>query len=100
MEKILKKLADRLNGLDEASLISLWDKYYEKVQKFTPSRQWEEDILILSLIQSVRWKNQLFNHCLTLQTLEKPANNKESVRPASRDKVRKSAKVLNFRSRE
>lgn len=100
MENLLKKLADRLNSLDEASLISLWDKYYEKVQKFTPSREWEEDILILSLIQSVRWKNQLFNHCLVLHNQEKPVKDDESVRPAVRDKVRKSGKVLNFRPGE
>jgi hypothetical protein len=100
MENILKKLADQLNSLDEASLISLWDKYYEKVQKFTPSREWEEDILILSLIQSVRWKNQLFNHCLVTQNQEKPVEEDKSVRPVNRSKVRKSGKVLDFRPRE
>ncbi len=100
MEKVLKKLADQLNSLDEASLISLWDKYYEKVQKFTPSREWEEDIIILSLIQSIRWKNQLFNHCLAHHAHEKPPENKESIRPAGRNKVRKSSKVLDFRPRE
>lgn len=100
MENVLKKLADQLNSLDEASLISLWDKYYEKVQKFTPSREWEEDILILSLIQSVRWKNQLFNHCLALQNQEKPVKEDESVRPARRDKAGKTGKVLDFRPRE
>ncbi len=100
MEKVLKKLADRLNSLDEASLISLWDKYYEKVQQFTPSREWEEDILILSLIQSVRWKNQLFNHCMANQTQERPGEDKTSVRPEVGNKVKKSAKVLNFRPRE
>jgi len=100
MEKVLKKLADQLNSLDEASLISLWDKYYEKVQKFTPSREWEEDVLILSLIQSIRWKNQLFNHCLALQVQEKPREEKKSIGPEVGNKVKKSAKVLNFRPRE
>ncbi|MFP4084472.1 MAG: hypothetical protein ACLFP9_06225 [Desulfonatronovibrio sp.] len=100
MEKVLKKLADQLNSLDEASLINLWDKYYERVQKFTPSREWEEDILILSLIQSVRWKNQLFNHCMAHQTQDKPGEESPSIRPATGDKVKKSAKVLDFRPRE
>ena len=100
MEKILKKLADQLNTLDEASLISLWDRYYDKVQKFTPSREWEEDILILSLIQSVRWKNQLFNHCLARQNQEQDRKKEQLVRPVARDKVGKPAKVLDFRPRE
>lgn len=100
MEKVLKKLADQLNSLDEASLISLWDKYYQKVQKFTPSREWEEDVLILSLIQSIRWKNQLFNHCLAHQVQEKPGEEKKSMGSEVGNKVKKSAKVLNFRPRE
>lgn len=101
MEKILKKLADQLNTLDEASLINLWDKYYAKVQSFTPSREWEEDVLILSLIQSVRWKNQLFNHCMHNQTLQEPEEKDISnSRPPNGDRSKKSAKVLSFRPRE
>ncbi|EFI34541.1 conserved hypothetical protein [Desulfonatronospira thiodismutans ASO3-1] len=102
MEKVLKKLADELNSLDEASLISLWDKYYERVQNFSPSREWEEDILILSMIQSVRWKNQLFNQCLSQQSgiPSKHEEKKDSLRPVRRDKVKKSAKVLSFKPRE
>jgi len=102
MEKVLKKLADELNSLDEASLISLWDKYYERVQSFTPSREWEEDILILSMIQSVRWKNQLFNQYLSRQseTTSQQEEKKSSLRPVRRDKVKKSAKVLSFKPRE
>ncbi len=111
MERKLKKIADELNSLDEASLIDLWDKYYEKVCSFTPSREWEEDILILSLIQSVRWKNQLFNHCLAnhsmgldnhppQQTRKVEEDNQPSVRPVRRNKPKKSAKVLSFRPRQ
>ncbi|WP_028573751.1 hypothetical protein [Desulfonatronovibrio hydrogenovorans] len=99
MEKILKKMAEQLGSLDEASLINLWDKYYEKVQKFTPSKKWEEDILVLSLIQSVRWKNQLFNHCLARQSQQEKPEEEKSVRPVVRDKTKKSAKVLDFRPR-
>ncbi|WP_291319678.1 hypothetical protein [Desulfonatronospira sp.] len=102
MEKVLKKLADELNSLDEASLISLWDKYYQRVQNFTPSREWEEDILILSMIQSVRWKNQLFNQCLSRQsaTPSQREDKKDLLRPVRRDKVKKSAKVLSFKPRQ
>jgi len=100
MEKVLKKLADELNNLDEASLISLWDKYYERVQSFTPSRQWEEDILILSMIQAVRWKNQLFNQCMSEHPQEKSQDKKSLLRPVRRNKIKKTAKVLSFRPRE
>ena len=61
MEKLLLKMARQLNGLDEASLMSLWDKYSALVQRFEPSKRWEEQVLVFSFIQSMRWKNQLFN---------------------------------------
>ena len=61
MEKFLLKMARQLNGLDEASLMSLWDKYSALVQRFEPSKRWEEQVLVFSFIQSMRWKNQLFN---------------------------------------
>jgi uncharacterized GH25 family protein len=62
MDKVLRKLAETLNSLDEASLMSLREDYYQRVKEFSPSQTWEEDTLILSMIQAVRWKNQLFNH--------------------------------------
>ncbi|WP_290919181.1 hypothetical protein [Halodesulfovibrio sp.] len=62
MERALRKLAAQLNGYDEASLMDLWEKYATKTESFEPSREWEESALIFSLIQAVRWKNQLFNH--------------------------------------
>ncbi len=61
MEKMLQRIASQLAAYDEASLLSLWDKYRREVETFQPTRQWEESVLILCLLQSVRWKNQLFN---------------------------------------
>ena len=61
MEKMLQRIASQLAEYDEASLLSLWDKYHREVQTFQPTRQWEESVLILCLLQAVRWKNQLFN---------------------------------------
>ena len=61
MEKVLLKLARQLNNYDEASLLGLWERYAEQVKRFEPSKRWEEAVLILSMIQAVRFKNQLFN---------------------------------------
>ena len=60
MEQLLLKLARQLDAMDEASLMSLWDKYAQTVQRFEPSERWQEAVLVLSFIQAKRWKNQLF----------------------------------------
>ena len=62
MEKALEKLARQLAAFDEASLMALWDKYARTVGAFEPSKRWEEAVIIFGLIQSVRFKNQLFNY--------------------------------------
>ncbi len=61
MEKMLLKMARQLNAMDEASLMALWNKYLQRVQDFDGSQEWEEATIVLSLIQAVRAKNQLFN---------------------------------------
>ena len=61
MEKLLLRLARQLDGIDEASLMSLWSKYATTVNRFEPTKQWEEAALVFSLIQAKHWKNQLFN---------------------------------------
>ncbi|MDR2054282.1 MAG: hypothetical protein LBQ10_00190 [Desulfovibrio sp.] len=68
MEKLLSRLAHQLDALDEASLMSLWSKYATIVERFEPTKHWEEAALIFSMIQAKRWKNQLFNHYWALQT--------------------------------
>lgn len=57
-------MAQQLNAYDEASMTALWEKYATIVEKFEPSKRWEEAALIFSLIQAVRMKNQLFNQNL------------------------------------
>jgi hypothetical protein len=66
MQRILEKMAQKLNEYDEASLMQLWQHYAAAVQAFEPSRRWEEAALALCLIQAVHWKNQLFNYNLAL----------------------------------
>ena len=62
LERALVKLARQINAYDESSLMSLWEKYAEKVRRFEPTRRWEESALVFSLIQGMRLKNQLFNY--------------------------------------
>ncbi len=62
MEKALLKIARQINAFDEASLMSMWEKYAERVQNFEPTKRWEESVIIFNLIQSTRLKNQLFNY--------------------------------------
>lgn len=80
MEKLLLRLAQQLNSIDEASLMSLWSKYATLTGRFEPTRAWEEAALIFSLIQAKRWKNQLFNYNWARQS--SPFNKGESPPPA------------------
>lgn len=67
MEQLLVKIARQLDALDEASLMSLWEKYANIVTQFEPTKRWEEATLIFSLIQAKRMKNQLFNYNWAIQ---------------------------------
>ena len=79
MEHLLQKLASQLDAMDEASLMSLWDKYAAIVSRFEPSRRWEEAVLIFGLIQAKHWKNQLLNHQLVASS--KPSAVRPSEQP-------------------
>lgn len=62
MDKALRKLARQLDVYDEASLTAMWDKLAEEVENFEPTKEWEETVLMLGMVQALRWKNQLFNY--------------------------------------
>lgn len=64
MQRVLEKMAKKLNEYDEASLMQLWQRYAAQVHEFEPTKRWEEAVLGLCLIQAVHWKNQLFNYHL------------------------------------
>ncbi|MDR2051583.1 MAG: hypothetical protein LBQ63_07435 [Deltaproteobacteria bacterium] len=66
MERILLKLARQLNRCDESSVMELWNVYAGKVARFKPMPGWEEDVLVFCMIQSLHWKNQLFNAEMSL----------------------------------
>ena len=100
MEKVLIKLADQLAAFDEASLTSLWDKYESMAREFQPTKKWEQAVMILGLIQVVRWKNHLFNHEWAVQQKPKKDLDPPALPLPMSGKKRseaKPAKVLPFR---
>ena len=83
MERVLDKMAKQLNAYDEASLMHIWHKYAVRAQEFEPSKQWEEAVIALCLIQAVRWKNQLFNYNLANESnMASPPEKPSPVMPA------------------
>ena len=82
MEKLLLKLAQQLDAIDEASLMELWTKYATLTERFEPTRRWEENALVFSLIQAKHWKNQLFNYMFA-----------KTSRPQAKDDIQRN---LNF----
>jgi hypothetical protein len=110
VEKVLVKLAKQLNNYDEASLTSLWERYADQVKRFEPSKRWEEAVLILSMIQAIRFKNQLFN--LNWSEGRTPGESPppkaiiEAVphlpasAPQHQAKPKTKGKVLNFKAKE
>lgn len=82
MEKLLQKLAEQLDAIDEESLMTLWNKYAELTYKFEPTKRWENAALILCLIQAKHMKNRLFNHHWALRSRSHEAG-REEPRPAA-----------------
>lgn len=107
MEKALRKLAQKLMAYDQDSLVSLWEKNAEIVQQYEPTKRWEEAVVMLGLIQTICWKNQLFNyHWKELATPEDgevpPAPSIESPFASKSGGAAggKRGKLLRFRPRE
>ncbi len=108
MEDLLKRMAKQLDGLDEASLNNLREKYVKIVNDFEPTERWQEATLILSFIQAKIWKNQLFNYHWAARTklqgrkgsmepifsldLKKPEKNNTEKKPAKRISFKPSTK--------
>lgn len=105
MEHLLLKMAHQLDGLDEASLMALWDKYAALVSRFEPTKRWEEAALVFCLIQAKHWKNQLFNQSWSAQV--RPVSQEESShpvftleqKPKEPERTGQRATVLAFRPR-
>lgn len=61
MDATLNRIAEKILGLDEASLTSLWKKYKLRMEQFDTGKEWEKSVIIFFIINSVRAKNQIFN---------------------------------------
>ena len=67
LESALDRLAERILGLDEASLSSLLEKYKDRMEHFEPTKEWERAVIIFFIINAVRAKNHIFNEQLLRQ---------------------------------
>ena len=74
LESTLDKMAEKILGLDEASLAGLWEKYKARMEQFDTSKEWEKSVIVFFIINSVRAKNHIFNEkILTMKkNQEKP----------------------------
>lgn len=74
LESTLDKMAEKILGLDEASLSSLLEKYKIRMEQFDTSKEWEKSVIIFFIINSVRAKNHIFNEKILMmqKTQEKP----------------------------
>jgi len=84
IEATLNKLAEHILGLDEASLVSLWQKYKAQTENFEISREWEKAIIIFFIINAVRAKNQMFNEDILKR--QQPQNEPEQAPKQPRGK--------------
>lgn len=79
IEKALDKLAEKILGLDEATLASLWEKYKTRMDSFDRSKEWEKSVIIFFIINAVRAKNHIFNeHIINEEQTDKKIGNKSS----------------------
>lgn len=76
IESTLDNIAEKILGLDEASLSSLCEKYRMRMEHFETSKEWEKSVIVFFIINAVRMKNQIFN-----EQLFSTQNKKECEKP-------------------
>lgn len=81
IENTLDKLAEKILGINEASLAALWDKYKTRMDSFDRTKEWEKSVIIFFIINAVRAKNHIFNeHVMKEEHSEKKADKKVTRR--------------------
>jgi hypothetical protein len=89
IEATLNKLAEHILGLDEASLVSLWEKYKARTENFEISREWEKAVIIFFIINAVRAKNQMFNEQIQKRQQPQPEPGQAAGRPRGKPDLRR-----------
>jgi len=89
IEATLNKLAGHILGMDEASLVSLWEKYKTRTENFEISREWEEAVIIFFIINAVRAKNQMFNEQIQKRNQPQPEPGQAPRRPRGKPDLRR-----------
>ena len=79
MDKALDRLAEQILSFDEASLVSLREKYRLRIEHFDGTKDWERAVIIFCIINAVSMKNTLFN-----ENVVKRQKEKEKAKPASK----------------
>lgn len=70
LEHSLDRIAEKILGLDEASMSGLWEKYKKRMEQFDTSREWEKSVIIFFIINAVRTKNHIFNNQILKKHIE------------------------------
>ena len=83
LEQTLNKIAEQILGFDEASLVSLWDRYRQRMEKVEISRDWERSVIVFFIINAVRAKNQIFNEAILSLQNKEPASPTRPQKPKS-----------------
>ncbi len=78
MERALEKIAEQILSFDEASLVSLREKYRLKIEHFDGTRDWEKAVITFCIINAVSMKNALFNE----NVLKKAKRKEEKPSPS------------------
>jgi len=89
LENSLDKIAETILHFDEASLTSLWEKYKNKMEQFSTSRDWEKAIIVFSIINAVRAKNAIFN-----ENLLKNNSSNQTKSPSKEPKAKPYLKLV------
>ena len=79
MDKALDRLAEQILSFDEASLVSLREKYRVRIEHFDGTKDWERAVIIFCIINAVSMKNTLFN-----ENVVKRQKEKEKTKPVSK----------------
>ena len=76
MKTALDRLAEQILSFDEASLVSLREKYRVRIEHFDGTKDWERAVIIFCIINAVSMKNTLFN-----ENVVKREKDKEKTKP-------------------